>query len=277
MPKISKNSCIIDLPKIVSSYYGDDLKDLVKDLFKEFSYLYQNGCRIYMSMEPFTSNVSYRDKIYRIAFGTGSIVIDCREYDKKSSLSKLCAEIGYFAKEDLWLRTREYIPCSETNMEMLREFFNELRISDKCRCPSIIKIYSIEGFVEEEDKLRSSEYPILVFLRSENSSTIKVVDTSFRETIHRTHPVSLLLRGLRARCIIYEDVVEKIRERSFLYIEPLLRSEDLNVDLVYSMGTEIIISLCNPIDIRDILTILLFTLFKKQDIAQMCSNTTGLE
>jgi HEPN domain-containing protein len=232
-----------------------------------------------MSLEPFTSNVSYRDKIYRIAFSIGSILIECREYDEKSFLSKLCAEIGYFTKEDLWLRTREYIPCSDTNMEMLRELFSELGISNKCRCPSIIKIYSIEEFLKEEDILRSSEYPILAFLRSESSLTIRIVDINFKETIYRTHPVSFLLRGLRTKCVIYEDVIEKIRERSFLYIEPLLRSEDLNVDLVYSMGTETIISLCNPIDIRDILTIMLFlfTLFKKQDIAQMCSNTSDLE
>ncbi|MGC9148555.1 MAG: hypothetical protein ACP5GI_03850 [Sulfolobales archaeon] len=278
MPKISKYSCVIDLPRIVSFSYGEDLKDLIRDLFKELSYLYQIKCRIYMSLEPFTSNVSYLDKIYRIAFSMGSIIVNCEEYDKKIYSSKLCRKIGYFTQEDLWLRTREYIPCVNTYIDVFKEFFREFNIRNRCKCPSIIKFYSVEDFLKEEDELRGSENPILIFLKSENPSAERVIDIVPRETIYRAHPVSMLLKGLRTRCIIYSDVVEKVREKLFLYVEPILRSEELNVDLIHSIGTETIVSLCIPADVRDVLAelLLLYILFKKQDIVQTCSITNDL-
>jgi len=276
MPRITKNSCIIDLPRIVASENEESLRSIFLEIFIKSVHLYKRGCRIYISLEPFTSNVFLRERIYRMAFSSGSLLVTCDKHEYNEYLNKFCEYIGFLSKEDLWLRTREFIPCVDTNINIFKEFFEKINVSSRCECPSIIKIYLVEDFLKEINEIINSSKPALIFIKSRDPGTEEIIDVFLKETIYEAYPLSILLRDLRIRCIVNNDVLKDF-DKKMLYAEPLLRSKESNIDLIYRVGSETIVSLCTPLNTDEISTMILifYILFKKQEQVQGCLEVSG--
>lgn len=278
MPRVDKYSIIIDLPRIISDQ-KNQLFIALNDLIKNLVEMYSRDCRIFVTLEPFTSLVKTSSRsieVYRIAFGPGSIVAQCDNRDLVSpdNFCDLCREFIYLSQEDLWIRTKTFVPCVETNDDLFKEILSNLgldtsQINRKCKCSSIIKTSNVNReMLRELSSQPELSKPVVMYHKPPESSRENIKTICLKSSFISNNLLALLIRRIETTCYLTSVPGDALIDSS-----PILVNCDNNKPVIYEISYDTILSTCYPSEREDPLTLLtiLYTLFKKQEFAEFCS------
>ncbi|MEZ0290632.1 MAG: hypothetical protein ABWJ42_06035, partial [Sulfolobales archaeon] len=252
MPRILRNSLAIDLHRIIATETREDLEKLLYDLLRELISLSKSKCRVYLSREPFTSNVLYGDEIYRVALGISSVIIECDRRELYSNMPATIRDRSYILAEDVWLRIRYFNPCVYNENQYIEPLLRELDISDKCRVRGSMRV------VSRTPNIRAvAEKPSILFI-DENMLEHREMILSRNQIL--LEPLSFLIDGVYTECV-YATSTPKSYSLKQSY--SLVAFDRLSKDpVIIEIMPDVFISFCTPKRHRDLfyLTLLLYLL-----------------
>ncbi|MEM0043222.1 MAG: hypothetical protein QXJ51_01080 [Sulfolobales archaeon] len=240
MPRIIRGSLLIDFHRIISK--SEDSEILLLDLLRDLLELRRNGCSIYVSKEPFTANMEFEDRVYRISLGISTLIISCDNRDLYKNISRSTAQIVYTLREDVWLRVRYFENCIRCENTYVEELIRELGIRKDCEHG---------GFIGVEKDLSSSimipERPAIIFLEGEGLAE----KIGLRRNLTALNVLSFMIDDLYSECV-YTDPGVRMRG---IKADPLILDDKGRI-IAYEIDPEVFLFTCVPKKYRDPLNII---------------------